>query len=219
MFINDTTIKFFSNQMILARVNPEKDSAVAARYYAKAFPTSMLVNKSGVEVDRLVGYEPTQEYLKTFEDFSKGIGTLNDMLAKASAATDRSLDLQIADKYKYRGQATDAQNWYTKVIETGDLHDSLSGEARIAFADFLRRDKKYDEAIDAYKKIEQEFTTFHGRDALLMQAIVNVKKGDTAQAISIFESYIQRYPDSEDKDYAEGQIKKLKNPTPAGDKK
>jgi thioredoxin-like negative regulator of GroEL len=217
VFVNDTTIEFFTNKMVLAKINAEVDTAVSNKYYAKAYPTTLLLNKSGEEVDRLVGYAPTQEYLKTLVDYSQGVGTLNDLLAKASAGSDRALCLQVADKYKYRGQGTEAQTWYTKVIETGNPHDSLSGEARMAFADFLRRDKKYDEAIAAFQKIEQEFTTYHGRDAVLWQAIVNVKKGDTAQAISIFESYVQRFPESEDKAYAQEQIILLKNPVqPSG---
>jgi tetratricopeptide (TPR) repeat protein len=203
--------------MILARMNPEKDTVIAARFYAKAFPTTLLLDKSGREVDRLVGYAPPQDYIKTFVDFSKGIGTLDALLAQASTGNDRNLALQVADKYKYRGIAADAQTWYTKVIETGDPHDSLSGEARMAFADFLRRDKKYDESIEAFRKIEQEFTTVHGRDAVIWQAIVSVKKGDTAQAISIYESYIQRFPESEDKEYAEEQIKNLKQPVQPSD--
>jgi tetratricopeptide (TPR) repeat protein len=217
VFINDTVIDFFTNNMILAKMNPEKDTVIAARYYAKAYPTLLLLDQSGAEVDRLVGYAPPQEFIKTFVDYSKGIGTLNDLLAKASAGNDRALSLQVADKYKYRGKGVEAQTWYAKVIATGNPHDSLSGEARMAFADFLRRDKKYDEAIAAFQKIEQEFTTYHGRDAVLWQAIVNVKKGDTTQAIKIFESYVQRFPESEDKGYAEEQIVLLKNPVqPSG---
>ena len=218
MFNNDTAIDFFKNQMVLARMNAEVDTAASNRYYAKAYPTSLLVNKKGEEIDRLVGFAPTQEYIKTLVDYSKGIGTLADLLAKSSTGVDRPLYLQIADKYKYRGKGPDAQIWYAKVIETGDPHDSLSGESRMAFADYLRRDKKYDSAIAAYQKIEKEFTTYHGRDAVLMEAIVDVKKGDTAQAISVFESYIQRFPESEDKGYAEEQIKKLKNPPPPTEK-
>ena len=212
MFINDTAIEFFTNNMILAKIHAEQDTATSNRYHAKAFPTSILVRKNGEEVDRLVGFAPTQEYLKTFVDYTNGIGTLGDLLGKAEAGVDRQLYLQIADKYKYRGQGPDANAWYTKVIENGDPLDSLSGEARMAFADFYRRDKDYARALEEYQKIEKEFIkTYHSRDAVIMQAIVYRNQADTAQAISTFERYIAQFPESEDVEYAQSQIAKLKN--------
>lgn len=211
MFINDTAIDFFTNRMVLAKVHAEKDTVTSNRYHAKAFPTSILLKKNGDEVDRLVGFAPTQEYLKTLVDYSNGIGTLENLLARAENEKERPLYLQIADKYKYRGNGSAAQTWYTKVIESGDPLDSLSGEARMAFADFLSRDKEYVKALDAYQKISEEFRTNHGRDAVLMKAIVYRKMADTAQAIAAFENFVSRYPDSEDREYAETQIKKLKN--------
>ena len=212
MFINDTAIDFFTSNMILAKVHAEKDTATSNRYHAKAYPTSLLVRKNGEEVDRLVGYAPTQEYIKTLVDYSNGIGTLEDLLNRAETATDRGLFLQIADKYKYRGQGPEAQTWYTKVIASGEPLDSLSGEARMAFADFYRRDKDYPRALEEYQKIAAEFTTYHARDAVLMQAIIYRKMADTAKAIAQFEKYIEQFPQSEDVEYAQTEIEKLKNP-------
>ncbi|MEW5796731.1 MAG: tetratricopeptide repeat protein [Candidatus Zixiibacteriota bacterium] len=215
MFVNDSTIDFFTNRMILVKVNAEVDTTTATKYHAIAYPTSVLLRKSGEEVDRLVGYAPATEYIQTFDDYSNGIGTLADLIAKAEGGVDRPLYLQIADKYKYRGDGAEAQTWFARVIESGDPADSLSGEARLAFADFLRRDKRYDDALDAYRKIEQEFTaTYHGQDAVIYQAIVYRQKGDTAQAISTFGNFLERYPNSSDTTYAREQIEKLKNPKP-----
>jgi tetratricopeptide (TPR) repeat protein len=215
VFINDTAIDFFSNNMILAKVHAEQDTATSNLYHAKAYPTSLLVRKNGEEVDRLVGFAPAQEYIKTLVDYSNGIGTLEDLLTRTDTAMDRDLYLQIADKYKYRGQGPEAQDWYTRVIESGNPLDSLSGEARMAFADFYRRDKDYPRALEEYQKIEKEFTTYHSRDAVIMQAIVYRNMADTAKAIAQFEKYLGQFPESEDAEYAQSQIDKLKNPTEA----
>lgn len=212
MFINDTAIDFFTNDMILAKVHAEKDTATSDRYHAKAYPTSILVRKNGEEVDRLVGFAPTQEYIKTFVDFTKGIGTLADLTARAETSSDRGLYMEIADKYKYRGDGPEAETWYDKVIAAGEPLDSLSGEARMGFADFLRREKDYAKALEEYQKIAAEFTTYHSRDAVLMQGYVYRKMADTARAIAQFEKFIEQYPQSEDVEYARGEIEKLKNP-------
>ena len=212
MFINDTAIDFFTNNMILAKVHAEKDTATSNRYHAKAFPTSILIRKNGEEVDRLVGYAPTQEYIKTLVDFTKGIGTLADLTARAQTGSDRGLYMEIADKHKYLGKGAEAETWYTKVIESGEPLDSLSGEARLGFADFFRREKDYPRALEEYQKIAAEFTSYHGRDAVLMQAIVYRKMADTANAIAQFEKYIEQFPQSEDVEYAQEEMEKLKSP-------
>jgi len=213
VFIDDKAIEFFTDKMILVKINTEQDSLVSDKYHAKAFPTSILLKKNGDEVDRLVGYAPTEEYLRTLVDYSNGIGTLDDLLGRAETEEDRSLYLEIADKYKYRGGSAEAETWFARVIEAGEPLDSLSGEARLSLADLYRRAKDYDKAMEAYQKIADEFESYHAMDAVIYQAIVHKQKGDTATAIATFESYIEQFPESEDVEYAQGQIEKLKNST------
>jgi len=217
VFIDDKAIEFFTNNMILVKIHAEQDSLVSDKYHAKAFPSSILLKKNGDEVDRLVGYAPTEEYLQTFVDYSNGIGTLDDLLGRAETEEDRSLYLEIADKYKYRGGSAEAETWFARVIEAGGPLDSLSGEARLSLADLYRRAKDYDKAMDAYQKIADEFESYHAMDAVIYQAIVHKQKGDTATAIATFESYIEQFPESEDVEYAQGQIEKLKNPPEESD--
>ena len=200
--------------MILAKFNAEVDTAVAKRYHVSAYPTTVLVDKSGEEIDRIVGYLETDEFLTTLDDYQKGIGTLPDLLNRAQTETDRSLYFEIADKYKYRGAPEQAQEWYDKVVATGEPTDSLSGEAKMALADMERRAKNYDEALEKFKAIMTDFAgTQAGMDAEIWKAIVYRLKGDTAQAITGFEQYIRNHPESSDVDYAESQIAKLKGDT------
>jgi outer membrane protein assembly factor BamD (BamD/ComL family) len=81
----------------------------------------------------------------------------------------------------------------------------------MGFADFLRREKDYAKALEEYQKIAGEFTSYHGRDAVLMQGYVYRKMADTAKAIAQFEKYIEQFPQSEDVEYAREEIGKLKN--------
>ena len=179
-----------------------------------AYPTTVLVDKNGDEVDRIVGYLETDEFLQTLENYQKGIGTLPDLLNRAQTETDRSLYFEIADKYKYRGDPEEAETWYGKVVAAGEPTDSLSGEARMALADMDRRAKNYDKALEDFKAI---MTDFSGKqpatDAEIWIAIVYRLKGDTATAISGFEQFIADHPESEDTGYARAQIAKLNGDT------
>lgn len=210
MLINDTAIEFLTNEMLFAKINAEEDTLIAQKYNAKAYPTFILADSDGNEIDRIVGYMPTQEFIKTMRDYTNGIGTLDDLLAQAEKGADRSLYFEIADKYKYRGDGDDALNWYEKIIAEGSPTDSLSGESRMALADMYRRDKDYDKALKAYQAVADDFkgTSFEeGADVYV--AYTTMTKGDTTAAIASFESFIKKYPDSEENEWAEKQIKKL----------
>jgi len=212
VFVDAKAVSFFTDSMVLAKIHAEQDTLPARKYHVMGYPTTLLLDKAGNEVDRLVGYAPPEEFLKTLVDYTRGIGTLGDLLRQADTATDRELFYQIGDKYKYRGESEKAETWFARVIESGEPVDSLSGEARLAVADLYRRAKDYPKALDAYRKISEEFTaSYHGQDAVIYQAIVYRAMGDTLQAIAQFETYLQKFPESSDAEYAREQIAKLKN--------
>ena len=212
VYEHESGIDFFTNRMILAKVNAEVDTVAAEKYAVSAYPTIVLIDAEGNEVDRLIGFAPVEEFVQTLEDYTEGIGTLDDLLAQAETSTDRDLYYRIADKYKYRGMPEPAETWYQKVIDNGHAIDSLSGESRIAIADMYRRAKDYDRAIETLKQVEKDFgDSSHGQDAIIWQGIVYKQAGDTADAIARFEAFAARYPDSEDAEYALGQIQQLKN--------
>ena len=213
VLVQDQAKEFFTNEMLLVKVNAEVDTLLAKKYAISGYPTLVLVHPDGVEIDRLVGYEPIAPFLQHLRDYKNGIGTLDDLLNKAKASTDRGLYMEIADKYKYRGGPEDAKIWFTKVVESGSATDSLAGEARMSLADMIRRAKDYDAALAKFQAIEKDFGDgMFAETAAIWQAIVYRQKGDTVQAISGFERYISAYPNAEDVEYAQKQIEKLKNP-------
>ena len=219
VLVQDQAKEFFTREMLMVRVNAEVDTLLAQKYAISGYPTLVLVHPDGAEVDRIVGYMPIAPFLQQLRDYENGIGTLDDLLAKAKTSEDRELFFKIADKFKYRGGADDARAWFTKIVETGSGTDSLSGEARMSLADMIRRAKDYDAALARFKKIESDFGSGRfAETAAIWQAICFRQMGDTAQAISGFERYVTAYPKAEDVDYAQKQIEKLKNP-PAEDGK
>jgi tetratricopeptide (TPR) repeat protein len=183
------------------------------------YPTFVLVGKDGKEIDRLPGYLPTDEYIKTFRDYANGIGTLDDLLNKAKENKTRQLSFDIADKYKWRGEDAEARSWYQQVIAMGTPKDSMSGESRTALADLTMRKKDYAAAISEFAAIAADFAgTPFAESADIYIPITYRRMGDTTKAIGAFEEFIKKYPKSEDIEYAQKQIAKLKGEPPA-DKK
>ncbi|NOY88011.1 MAG: thioredoxin fold domain-containing protein [FCB group bacterium] len=218
VYTDPKVISLFSHEMVLAKINAEKDTVLANEFHISGFPTIVLTDSDGKEIDRIIGYLPAADFLQTLQNYQKGIGTLADLLQQADTVNDRSLYFEIADKYKYRGGDKEAIKWYQKVIDEGKPTDSLSGESRMALADMFRRAKDYDKALKSFSSIMKDFKRqSFAMDAEIWKAIVYRQKSDTAKAITAFENFIKHYPNSKDVGYATKQINKLKGK--AGNKK
>ena len=201
--------------MVLYKTNAEVDTALAHQFNISGYPTLVMTDSKGNEIDRIIGYLPADEFLKQLEDYQKGIGTLSDLLKQADTSTSRDLYYQIGDKYKYRGGKDEAVVWFTKVIQTGQPTDSLSGESKLAIADLYLRAKDYDKALSGYDEIAGQFQgTGFAEAAGIYTGIALARKGDTAKAIAAFENFVKMYPTSEDTSYAKSQIDKLKGTAP-----
>ncbi len=201
--------------MLLVKVDADVDTVLRDKYSVRGYPTLVMIDSKGEEIDRLVGYLDVGPFLKTFRDYSNGIGTLDDLLNRADTATetDRVLYMDIADKFKYRGGAEEAVVWFQKVIDEGEPLDSLCGEARLALADDLRRAEKFDEAIAAFTKIKDDFGTGNFADnAEIWTAIVYRQMGNTDEAVKRFQAFVDTHEPSDDVDYCLSQIKKLTAP-------
>lgn len=212
VFTDPKVVDFFTNEMLLAKINAEVDTLAKAEYRVSGYPTAVLIDRGGKEVDRLIGSEPAEEYIKTFVDYSNGIGTLADLLHQAETSEDRELYYNIATRYKYSGLPTEAESWFGRVIETGEPTDSLSGMSTLGIADMYRRAGEYDKSLAAFLAMANDFqgTTFEEL-ADIYTAIVYEKKADTAIAIEAYQKFIDKYPESEDVEYAQEQIDKLQN--------
>jgi len=215
VLVDSTVIDFFTDEMLLVRVNAEVDTLLRDEFNIRGYPTLVMLGTNGEEIDRLVGYLDAEPFVKTFRDYANGIGTLDDFLAQADTAAevDREMYMEIAEKYKYRGNEAEASNWYHRVIDAGEPLDSLSGESRLSLADNIRRSEEWDKAIEAYTKIQEEFGPGPiGETAEIWTAIVCRQMADTAEAVKRFQAFMDNHPESRDVEYCQGQIKKLTAP-------
>lgn len=239
-------IDYFTNEVVMVKINAEVDTALAREYGVIGYPTFVLTSSDGTEIDR-TSYFPIDEFIKTMSDFQKGIGTLASVLDKAQKSEDRADYFELADKYKFRNDSKNANLWFGKIIANAEK-DSLSGEASLSMADLLRRQDKDDEALAAYKSIVSDYagTEFEGRgllyvghmhrwgkdfedamevyngimekykglkfaeEAEIYIAIAYRDKGDTAQAITAYANFVKNWPESEDLEYANEQVRKLR---------
>lgn len=73
--------------------------ALAARYAARGFPTLLVVDAQGEEIDRIVGYRPPEAFLAEIARIVRGEGTLAALREAArKAPDDLSLALDLATR-------------------------------------------------------------------------------------------------------------------------
>ena len=210
VMVDPVAIEYFTNDMVLVKINAEVDTLIAQKYHISGFPTSLMLGTDGEAVDRIIGYAPTEEFLGTLADYQNGVGTLGEMLERAKTEESRELYLEIADKFKYRGGAEEAVIWFEKVITAGEPLDSLSGTARLAHANMVYRTKDYEKSMAMHEAIKKDFGQhYFGESADIWCAIIFRKTGDTTAAIAAVTKFKEDYPKSEDFDYATKQIEKL----------
>ncbi len=185
MFQSAKATGYFKTKVVLVKVDAEVDTTLAREMAISGYPTLVLLDKKGEEIDRVIGYMETDPFLKQLDDYQNGIGTLADLLGQSKKDSSRELSFRIADKYKYRGKLDDATGWYQKVIAVKPT-DSLAFESRMALADMTRRAKKYDEAITAFQAITKDFQAtpaMAGESRMAMaNVLVRTKKWDEAVA-------------------------------------
>jgi len=208
--VDSAVVEFFTDEMVLVKIDADQDSLLADEYGVRAYPTMVMVHKDGQEIDRAVGYFEPAEFLETLRNYRLGIGTLDDLLSQVEAEPSRQLYFDIAQKYEYRAGDEEATRWYERVVEE-DATDSLASISRISLAHLLRRSEDWDGAMQAYASIAEDFEgQVMAEDAEVWMCITHRQKGDTAAAIACFEGFAEKYPESPDAEYCQGQAAKLK---------
>ncbi len=210
----DTSLIRFSVDFVFFKTNAEKDTALAEKYKINGYPSVILTNPSGEEIDRVVGYANAPDFMQKIKDYLKGEGTLSDLENKLTKdTTDIELWFKVGDKYQERRRFEEALINYNKVISL-DPQDSTqkASEALFNMGLIYRKQKDYPKAIDKFQEISKRYPKSElSLDAEELISDAYVKMGDTTRAISLYRNILKEHPDLEqsEKDYLEKAIKKL----------
>jgi thioredoxin-like negative regulator of GroEL len=198
----------FSKRFTCAKVNAEVDTASAARYHVRSYPTVVLMNADGTEIDRVVGYYRAPEFIALVEDYLAGRNTLASLVAEGSAkGHDPQYIAKLADRYYEHGLWADARVQYEKLVsmdpknQSGRIDDVLMTLARMS-----RRDKDYEAGRRYAQTILDKYPDSDQMKSAFLEVGINWRKADEpAKARAIFLDFAKRFPDDEDASYAREQ--------------
>ena len=78
--------------------------ALVKRYHVVGYPTVLVLDESGHEIDRLMGFVPPRELVSVLQRFREGKGTVAELERKlAQTPGDEVTRLDVATRHAYRG--------------------------------------------------------------------------------------------------------------------
>jgi len=208
----DPTFIQFSKRFTMSRINAEVDTVTAARYHVSGYPTVLVLNEKGDEIDRVVGYARAPEFIAQVEDVLAGRNTLASILAQEPAhKDDPEFTYKLAESLGNHGRLDEARDRYLKFVAmdpknvsgyTDDAYYTLARMARKR-KDYLS-DRTYAQTIvDKYPQSDM------WRPALLEVGQSYSKAGQLEKARSLFLDYAKRFPDDGDAPWARAQADTL----------
>ena len=141
---------------VLVDGDTEKD--VTKKYGVHGYPAMVFVDAAGEEIDRIVGYSPTAEFLKDVERIKSGEGTLPGLKKRFEAAPD-DIDSGIALGARLAGSNPDAAAAiFATLAEKAATKDrATQGRVHLEYAAALFEAGKRDAAVKQAEALVKEF--------------------------------------------------------------
>lgn len=185
--------------MVNVKVNAEMDSALAKQFSVAGFPTVILTNPDGSEIDRIYGYAEPDSFIVYINDYLAGRNTLDDYLARADADPTSELYYIIADKYAARKMYEKSVEFYQKILDNDPANEQgYSDSALFSIGTAMSRAKDYAKAEEIFKSFADKFPESDMIDDAAYESAKTMRRAERFDdAITAFKDFLKVYPESE----------------------
>ncbi len=208
----DVYVQKFLKNFELGMINAEVDTAVAARYGVRSYPTTLLLKSNGDEIDRFVGYIPPEEFVTSILNAYAGIGTLQYYLEKLkSDPQSAALTYEVGQKYRWQGDYDAAKNYFEQVIalDVGNS-EGLAAQASYNIGHMQFKLKNYLAAVEEWRKTVAEFPgAAETENAEIMIAYSYQSAHDYDNARKEYNHFLEKHPDTEEREWINEQFTKM----------
>ncbi|HNQ77107.1 MAG TPA: tetratricopeptide repeat protein [Acidobacteriota bacterium] len=105
----------------------EDGKALREKYAIRGVPTVVLLDRAGNEIDRIVGYEKRDAWVKEILGYAFNVGTLADLKAQADEKKSGELFFKVAMKYYDRGAYADSSAYIGRAKSDQANSEELKG--------------------------------------------------------------------------------------------
>jgi TolA-binding protein len=200
-FQDPTVIDQLGSNYSWLRLNAETDPAGAEmrqRFGVSGFPTVLILDQGGDEIDRVQGYVPPAQFVEAVQDSVTSPTSVGFLRRQAEESPDDAeVQYRLATKYMEGRMYEKARVQFSRVIDLdpdnhlGATDSSLYYLAEIHFAtqDLAGTVK----TLDSLKKRFPE--SEYAKEADLMKAEVLLYTGEMDEAKQLLASFIESYPE------------------------
>lgn len=114
-------IELLEKKTIALRIDAEKETALSEHYKIEAYPSVLLIKPDGTEIDRIVGYEPPEQFIADFNASLNGKDSVSRARDKMLSAgtNDPMARMQFGDALARKGKDAEALSEYLLCFDHG----------------------------------------------------------------------------------------------------
>jgi len=183
------------------RLNAETDPVGAEmrqRFGVTGFPTVLILDEDGDEIDRLQGFVPAPQFVKVVEESVSSPTSVGFLRKEAEESPDDAeVQYRLATKYMEGRMYEKAREQFSKVIDldpenrSGTADSSLYYLAEIHFAT-----QNLAGTVETLNTLQEKFPeSEYAKEADLMKAEVLLYTGEMDEAKKLLAGFIEAYPD------------------------
>ncbi|GAB4328787.1 MAG: hypothetical protein Kow0074_24900 [Candidatus Zixiibacteriota bacterium] len=205
-------VEAMADSFVFLRVNAELDTALVTRYGVNAYPTVILIEGNGNEVDRIVGYVQPEEFVERINKYLLGEGTLWALeKLNRERPSDPETIYKLARKHMERGAFDKARPLFEKAVNLDkDNKTGFADSAQFSIALMYRKEKQWFKAIEEFRIFLETFPKSDLReDAELYIPWLNARAGDNEEALEGYRGFLDDHSGSSEAEWVRQQIAKL----------
>lgn len=196
----DGSVEAFLAELIPVKYDAEKGEGkvAAGEFRVAVYPTLMLLDPEGKEVDRYVGYLGPEDFVKVMTDFKNGVGTVEYYTAKIKDDPEdveswRTLAIKHSEACRL-DEAKAASDRYFELAPSASGDDKAEVLYNLAFAYYEAM--SYEEAIRLFEGIISEFEGTDWQDlAATRVARCYHALGKNKKCVDAYMAYVERHPE------------------------
>ncbi len=196
---NENVIRFL-NDIIPVKFDAEKGEGkkLAKKFKIRAYPTLVLLDSNGKEIDRYIGYIDGKNFLKTMKNFSRGIGTIQyyENMLKENPLDIPTL-FALGEKYVNISNEEKGVARLEKIISLDPENEKgYTDKSYLYLGDLFAANKKYEKAAASFQSLLDKYPDSDNYNyTLQMLAKLYEKMDKPNKCIETFRLLIAKNPE------------------------
>ena len=218
-FQDPLLVEEMRDQYVWIKLNAETDptgSQLRERFAVSSYPTILVTDYDGSEIDRLNGYVQASDFKQRIESFVAGPDTFKGLQQRLEAEPDSlSTHFSLGHKYLERERLfTAARHFVQVIVSDPENRQGLTDRSYYWLAHTLATGGQPEEALNQLAKLIDRFGSSPIlADAYLLQGQIHTFGNRPEQARKVFNAFLKRFPGHERRAWVEQLLKEL-DPSP-----